>query len=123
MSRCRVVIADDMPDLRYLLRLSLEMQGSFEVVAEASNGREAVHLAEQHKPDVVVLDVAMPVMDGLEAIPQIRELSPDTKIVMLTGFNAPGLEKKALSLGADLYLQKSIALLDVSTSLLEICAA
>jgi DNA-binding NarL/FixJ family response regulator len=116
-------LADDMNDLRYLLRLSLETQGSFEVVGEASNGREAVQMAELHQPDVILLDVAMPVMDGLEAIPQIRELSPSTKIVMLTGFSTPALARKALDLGADLYLQKSVALVDLSTSLMDVCAA
>jgi DNA-binding NarL/FixJ family response regulator len=117
----RVVLADDMDDLRFLLALSLERAGGFEIVGHATNGIEAIELAESEKPDVVVLDLAMPVMDGMQAIPKIREVSPETRIVMLTGFDSGRLAEQAMSLGAHAYLEKSLALIDISTTLIEVC--
>jgi two-component system, chemotaxis family, chemotaxis protein CheY len=117
----RVVLADDMDDLPFLLALSLERAGGFEIVGHATNGIEAIKLAESEKPDVVVLDLAMPVMDGMEAIPKIREVSPETRIVMLTGFDSGRLAEQAMSLGAHAYLEKSLALIDISTTLIEVC--
>jgi YesN/AraC family two-component response regulator len=102
------------------LRLTLELDGRFEIVGEAANGKEAVQLAADEHPDVVILDLAMPVMDGMEAIPQIREVSPETKIVMLTGFDSGRLSEQAMSLGAHAYLEKSLALLDISSTLIEV---
>jgi YesN/AraC family two-component response regulator len=109
-----------MEDLRFLLALSLERAGGFEVVGHAANGLEAIEQARRQRPDVVVLDLAMPVMDGMEAIPQIREVSPETKIVMLTGFDSGRLSEQAMSLGAHAYLEKSLALLDISSTLIEV---
>jgi DNA-binding NarL/FixJ family response regulator len=119
---CRVVLADDMDDLRFLLALSLERAGGFEVVGHATNGVEAIDVAKQTQPDVLVLDLAMPVMDGMEAIPQIREVAPDTKIVMLTGFDSGDLSAHARTLGAHAYLEKSLALIDISSTLQEVCS-
>ena len=73
----RVMICDDEPSLRTLLRIALGLEPDLEVVAEAANGREAIDLAEQHRPDVILLDLAMPVMDGLEALPKLRAVAPD----------------------------------------------
>ena len=67
----RVLVADDLEDSRYLVRRFLERSGQFVVVAEASNGKQAVELVEQHTPDLALLDLAMPVMDGLEALPLV----------------------------------------------------
>jgi DNA-binding NarL/FixJ family response regulator len=120
---CTVLLVDDMADLRYLLRLSLELNGSFEVVGEASNGAEGVALASSLKPDVVVLDLAMPVMDGLTAIPQIRRVSPDSQIMVLSGFDSEMVSATAMGLGAEAYLEKSVALIDISSTITELCAA
>ncbi len=117
---CRVVLADDVEELRFLLAMSLERAGGFEVVGQARNGLEAIEQARLHHPDVMVLDLSMPVMDGLEAIPAIREASPQTKIVMLTGFDAPMLADRARALGANAYLEKSLALIDISSTLLKV---
>jgi signal transduction histidine kinase len=105
----RVVIVDDTPDLRDLLRLAME-SGGFEVVAEAEDGAEAIEVARKHDPDVILLDLAMPVMDGLEALPTLRQLCPDAKIVVLSGFGAAQMTRRALAAGADGYLQKGVPL-------------
>ncbi len=105
----RVVIVDDTPDLRDLLRMALE-SGGFDVVAEAGDGAEAIEVARAHVPDVILLDLAMPVMDGLEALPTLRELCPDAKIVVLSGFGATQMTRRAMAAGADGYLQKGVPL-------------
>jgi DNA-binding NarL/FixJ family response regulator len=120
---CRVVIADDMDDLRFLYRMSLEGRPEFEIVGEASNGQEAIDVVSEHKPDVVLLDLAMPVLDGLQALPKLREASPDTKIVILTGFDSDPLRDQALMRGAHAYLEKSVALSDISAAVWDACHA
>lgn len=101
-----VVIVDDTPDLRDLLRLALERNGDFRVVGEAADGREALEVVEAHTPDLVLLDIAMPVMDGLEALPLVRAACPGATVVMLSGFGASTMTSKALAAGAHGYLQK-----------------
>jgi signal transduction histidine kinase len=101
-----VLVVDDTPDLRDLLTMALERTGEFEVVAHAENGREAVDSAASYDPDLVLLDIAMPVMDGLEALPLVRKACPDAMVVMLSGFGASEMTTKALAGGADGYLQK-----------------
>ena len=103
----RVVIVDDTPDLRMLVRTALERDGGFEVVAEAANGREGVDASKEQLPDVVLLDIAMPEMDGLQAAPEIRAACPEAIIVMLSGFTADKMRDAALRAGADYYLEKT----------------
>lgn len=104
----RTVLADDVFDLRFMVKLALERSGSFQIVGEAENGDEAVAMAKQHQPDLVLLDVSMPVKDGLEALPDIRSVSPGSKVVMLSGFEASRLASTALASGAAAYLEKGI---------------
>ena len=107
MSKIRVLLADDVPDIRSLLRLAVERDGRFEVVGEASDGVEAVELAKQHQPDLVVLDVAMPKMDGLQAIPKVREhLAENGRIVVVSGFTSDTVGPRAIEICADAYLEK-----------------
>lgn len=117
----RVLLADDTPDIRALLRLVLSRQEDFEVVAEAADGREAVALAQEHRPDLVLLDLAMPVMDGLEAIPGVRAAAPDCRIVVLSGFNADQMADEALAAGADAYLEKGTPPMRLVSELRSIC--
>ena len=77
----RILVVDDAADIRLLVRLYVEAHGHV-VVAEAADGRQAIEMAETHRPEVVVLDVMMPVMSGLDALPQIRSTCPDAVIVM-----------------------------------------
>ena len=102
----RVVIVDDTPDLRDLLTMALQRRGEYAVVAEAENGLEAIDVVRAHQPDLVLLDIAMPVMDGLEALPQIRQAATSATVVMLSGFNAAEMTERAVALGADGYVQK-----------------
>lgn len=105
-SPCRVLLADDTPEIRLLVRMALELAGGFEIIGEAGDGAEALHLSGNHKPDAIVLDLAMPVMDGLEAIPAIKRDSPGTKILVLSGFNASQMKREAMEAGADAYIEK-----------------
>jgi len=86
-----IVVVDDAPDVRALVKTRLRLSGSFDVVGEAGDGATAVALAVEHRPDVMLLDVSMPGMDGLEALPRILESSPATKVVLYSGFEEQGL--------------------------------
>ena len=108
MARYRTLLADDVYDLRFMVRLALERSEKFVVVAEAENGEEAIRLTEEHQPDLVLLDVSMPVVDGLEALPKVREACEDAAVVMLSGFEAERLGPAAIELGARGYLEKGI---------------
>lgn len=87
MAKTRILLADDHPLFLDGLVSLLKREADFEVVVTASNGLEAVNAAEQHAPDVCILDVNMPVMDGIETVKQIRSKKMDSKIIMLTTFN------------------------------------
>ena len=119
----RVLLADDVTELRALVRLSLERAGTFEIVAEAGNGREAVDAAAETQPDVVLLDVSMPVMDGLEALPRILDASPETQVVMLSAFAEHRLGDEARRLGASAYIEKGVPPRELVGRLLEILEA
>ncbi len=113
--RLRIVIADDVSAMRALLRRVLEDSAAFDVVGEAVDGEEAVRMAGAFLPDVVLLDLAMPVMGGLEAIPDIRLSSPTSRIVVLSSVDPGPVRQQALALGADAFIEKRV----VSESLAE----
>lgn len=115
-----VVLADDVPELRRLLRQILHWSARFTVVAEAADGTEAIALAEEHEPDILLLDISMPVMDGMEALPRIRAVSPRTKVVVLSGFEAERLEQTALEIGAAAYIEKGVPPALLITALLDV---
>ena len=104
----RVVLVDDMVELRQLIKLTLERSGHFDVVGQAGNGREGVEVAASTVPDLVLLDVSMPLMDGLEALPIIRRTVPTTTVVMLSGFSEARLGAEAAAGGAAAYLEKGL---------------
>ncbi len=101
------VIADDNGSVRLLLKAMLEESG-LQVVQAVTNGAEAVRAAEAHKPRVLCLDVNMPVMDGMEALPKIREISPDTLVIMVTGEADKQAVTQAAGLGAVGYIVKPL---------------
>jgi len=105
----RILLADDHTVVRKGLRLLLESQPGLTVVADAANGIETVALAEEHKPDVVVMDVAMPILNGIEAARQISSKLPQTAIVFLSMHSDEGYVLKALKAGARAYLLKDSA--------------
>ena len=102
----RVLIVDDTDDFRALIRIVLERTGDFVVVGEAGDGQQALDLAPALKPDVVLLDIAMPVMDGLQTLPEIRKICEEAAVVMLSGFSASKMRLQSVALGADGYLEK-----------------
>jgi two-component system, NarL family, response regulator NreC len=104
-----ILLADDHAVMRTGLRLVLERQADFQVIGEASDGREAIALAQQHRPEVVVMDVTMPNLNGIEAARQISTAQPDTSIVMLSMHSDEAYVLRALKAGARGYLLKESA--------------
>lgn len=99
-----IVIVDDNEGTRSLLRALAERDSQLEVVGEAGDGLEAVVVARQTQPDVVILDIMMPIVGGLEAIPDLLEVSPATRIIGYSAF--PGHREEALALGAHGWITK-----------------
>ena len=102
--RVRVLIADDQAPTRQGLKALLTLCPRMDVVGEATNGREAVHLVAQHRPDVVLMDMQMPGMDGLEATRTIKGRWPQVKVIALTMY--PGYQVEAVAAGVDAFLLK-----------------
>lgn len=119
----RVLLADDTAQLRTLLKSKLTGSGRFEVVAEAGDGEQALDAARRTRPDLVLLDLSMPVMDGLQALPLLREALPDAVIVVFSGFQGESVEKTVLTRGADAYLEKGQSLIRLLALLDELVAA
>jgi DNA-binding NarL/FixJ family response regulator len=103
-TRTTVLLADDVESLRRSIRRVLERDGRFEIVAEANDGIEAVEMAEQTQPDLVLLDLMMPKKAGPAAIREIREISPSSRIVVFSGLGA----ESAAELDIDGYLVKGM---------------
>ncbi len=113
MKAIRILLADDHTVVRKGLRLLLEAQPGFNVIADAADGREAVGLAEKLVPDVVVMDVAMPILNGIEAARQITAKQPNVAVVFLSMHSDEGYVLKALKAGARGYLLKDSAEYDL----------
>ena len=109
MQKIRVLIADDHAILREGIKSLLGKQENIEVVAEATNGREAVSRVIQFRPDVVLLDISMPLMDGLEATRRIKKESPDTKVLILTMHDNEEYFLQLLRAGVSGYVTKKSA--------------
>lgn len=109
-SEIQVLIADDSPDIREMLTMHLNFDSRFKVVGQAGDGEQAVRLVGELSPDLLLLDLGMPGMDGLEVLSHTRSEYPGMKIATLSGFPAEQLEGHALSLGADAYLEKTNSL-------------
>ena len=107
MITVRILIADDHEIVRHGLRVLLERQPGWVVVDEAIHGREAVEKVEQYKPDVVVMDISMPELNGLDATRQILRIAPETEVVILTEHESEQVVKDALEAGARGYVLKS----------------
>jgi two-component system response regulator DevR len=108
MARQRIVIVDDHEVVRLGLRSLLDRHPDFEVVAEAGNGREAIEKVDAYEPDVVVLDIRLPGMSGVEVCQQITEKHPDIKVIMLTSYAEDEMLFAAIRAGAAGYVLKQI---------------
>jgi two-component system, NarL family, nitrate/nitrite response regulator NarL len=103
----RVLIVDDNAVVRSFLRKIFEAEADFEISGEAENGREAVEKAEKLKPDLIILDLTMPVMTGLDAAPLLKQLLPDTLIILFTQHEGSEVERRAQAAGIDAVVSKS----------------
>ena len=101
-----VYLVDDVPELRELIKFGMEEDPGFTVVGEAGDGRSALDGIAATRPEAVLLDLSMPDMDGLEAIPEIRKGDPNVAIIVLSGFSADRMGPPALERGADGYVEK-----------------
>jgi DNA-binding NarL/FixJ family response regulator len=113
MKKLRILIADDHGIVRKGLRLQLEQHEHFEVVGEANDGREAVRTAEQLAPDVVIIDIGMPNLNGVEATTQILKQNGQTGVIILSMHSDEGYLRRALAAGARGYLLKDSADVDL----------
>ena len=117
MSKIRILLADDHTLIRAGLRMVVDAQDDLTVVGEASDGREAVAMAAKLSPQVAVMDIGMPNLNGIEACRQIREASPDTQVVMLSMHSDEGYVLRALKAGARAYLLKDSAEADLARAI------
>ena len=107
-ARPRVVLVDDEPDIVYLARTLFERDGRFDVVGEASDGEQAIRLAQRLQPEALLLDILMPGMDGWEALPLIRRVAPDTAVVVVSALGRrQDVAERATALGAAAYVEKA----------------
>src|SRR5678815_5531831 len=116
----RVLIADDIPELRTLLRTTLQGRG-FQLVGEAGDGRETLALAVDREPDVVVLDLGMPGVDGSDLVAELRQRAPAVRVVALSAFAAEAHRRRALDLGAHASLDKDVDPDQLVATLREVC--
>jgi PAS domain S-box-containing protein len=107
---CRILVVDDNRVLRTLLRAQLGQIDGCEVVGEAADGEEAVTLAAALQPGIVLLDLSMPRMDGLQALPLILDAAPGTRVVVLSGFDQHRMQETVLAAGAACYVEKGLDL-------------
>ena len=114
LTNLRILIADDHEIVRKGLKTLLASRSGWVICAEATTGRDAVALAAQHRPDIVVMDIAMPELNGLEATRKIRKMLPQTQVVILSLHYSDQLVREVVDAGARAYVLKS----DASTELL-----
>lgn len=114
----RVLLADDAAEMRDLVRRSLEDAGAFTVVGEAGNGQEAIELAAALQPDLVVLDLAMPIMDGVTALPLVRDAAPEALVVVLSGMEAEVMAPLVRAKGASAFMPKALPPSEIAAQLL-----
>jgi len=121
MKQIKILLAEDHTVVRQALRILLEAEPDFTVVGEAETGRQAVQLAAKLLPDVIVMDIAMPLLNGLEATRQIKKEVPTTKVLILSSYSDDEYVDELTEAGASGYLLKQTAASDLITAILETC--
>ena len=104
---CRILLADDHDVVRRGIRMLLEARPGFEICGEARTGREAVLMAQELKPDVIVMDIVMPELNGLDATRQIRIVAPKAEVVIISQHDSEELKRQSVNAGARAYILKS----------------
>jgi CheY-like chemotaxis protein len=115
----RVLLVDDSADVRLLLHTAFCVEGD-EVVGSVGDGASAIEMARRHQPDAVVLDVVMPVMNGIEALPRLRHAAPDAVVVVYSSLADAGAEERALAAGAHAFFEKSTTPVDLAREVREL---
>jgi len=105
----RILVVDDFEPYRKVTTVALSKEPGFQIVGEALDGQEAVRKAQELKPDLVVLDIGLPSLNGIEAARQILAVSPNSKLLFLTGNDFPQIVREAFELGASAYVIKADA--------------
>ena len=103
----KVAIADDHTLFRAGVKTALSVKKDIELVAEADNGQQLLHLLKYTEPDVILLDIQMPIMDGIQTLPEIRKLYPHVKVIILSMHNDHSMISKLMEIGANSYLTKN----------------
>ncbi|MEE8483875.1 MAG: response regulator transcription factor [Nitrospinota bacterium] len=116
--KVRVLLVDDEMHIRELMKVALKDMNA-EVVAEADNGKEALELFRQHKPEITIMDVNMPVMNGLETLKAIKSEFPDAFVIMLTAVSSIKAVQEILELGASGYIRKDTSLPEIKQGIKE----
>jgi DNA-binding NarL/FixJ family response regulator len=109
VSPVRVLVVEDFESFRQFIRSTLQKRPDLQLVGEAADGLEAVQKAVELKPDLILLDIGLPVLNGMEVARQIRERVPESKVIFLSQESAPEIVQKAFSLGACAYVVKAKA--------------
>jgi DNA-binding NarL/FixJ family response regulator len=120
---CRIVICDDQPAFRQLITLVLGLEKGLEVVGEAADGDAVVRVVADLDPDVLLLDIAMPIRDGIAALPEVKRAAPRTSVVMLSAFGSETMRSRAFAAGADAFLEKGADVEDLVAQIREACGA
>jgi DNA-binding NarL/FixJ family response regulator len=115
-----VFLCDDVPELRALVRQAWEHDPAIHVIGDAGDAATAIGQIAALRPQVVLLDLSMPAMDGLEALPRVKAAAPDTAVIVFSGFSAARLEQVALASGADRYVEKGTPLKSLRHTVLEL---
>ncbi|MCW2957541.1 MAG: response regulator transcription factor [Solirubrobacterales bacterium] len=118
-----VVLCDDVPAFRALMRTVLGEHPEIAVVGEAGDGLEVIRVVSAVRPDVVLLDLAMPYSDGLAATPEIRRTSPSTRVIGLSAFGSDGIAEQMIAAGASAYLEKGTDLGEIARTVLDVARA
>ncbi len=118
-----VLICDDLDAMRTLLRVVIQLRPGLRVAGEARDGNEAIAEAERLQPDVILLDLAMPKLTGFAALPRIREVAPDARVIVLSGFVSSTTSARVLALGAARFIEKGATPDEIASAIEEVSAA